>query len=74
MPLTEEKNESKLQLGVLYKIEARAMELHLQAMKVAVDEIGAEVTFTGSDCARQWLLAWQAALMEEQLAEIKRRR
>lgn len=74
MPITEEKNESKLQLGVLYMIEARAMELHLQAMKVAVNEIGTEVTFTGADCARQWLLAWQTAVMEEQLAEIKRSR
>jgi len=71
MRITDETKHSKLKQGDLYKVETRAKELYLQAMQVAVKDIGTEVTMSGADSARLWLLSWQAALVEELIVDVR---
>lgn len=64
-------SKSRLTEKTLGRIEARAAEINTQAMVKMLDEMGHDTKVSAGDFGRMWLLAYQAALLEEQVADIK---
>lgn len=62
---------SRLTERVLGRIEARAAMLNTEAMQKILGEIDPNAKVSPGDFGCMWLLSYQAALMEEQVADNK---
>jgi len=64
-------SKSRLTERVLDRIEIRTSAIFAQAMTTLLDEMGPDAKVSSDAYQQTYLLAWQVALMEEQVADIK---
>jgi len=64
-------SKSRLTERVLDRIEIRASAIFVYTQEMVLDEMGPDTKVSSDAYQQTYLLAWQVALKEEQVADIK---